>query len=388
MRQEALLRTPLVDDEARSSFVRRPERWRGIALDLWQSAHWQWQNRLRVAQDFEGVLALTDSEQSGIARSAVSFSVLVTPHYAALMRPELGATCPLRRQCIAHAQEFETDPSLECADPLGEESHKIMPFLTKRYPDRVLLYMSSECALRCRHCTRRRKVGIDASPCGEQIDQAIDYIGAHREIRDVLLSGGDPLSLSNERLALYLQRLRGFEHIDVIRLCTRMPVSMPQRIDDGLCVILQKFAPIYVQTHFNHHFELCTESEFALARLRGAGAILSNQSVLLRGVNDNAATLERLNRRLLRHGCRPYYLFNLDRAYNTSHFRVGLGEAMQIMETLRGRVTGLGVPQFVVDLPGGYGKVPMCPEGIVGGEFGGELEFRNWYGEVVKYWDG
>ncbi|MFA5624206.1 MAG: KamA family radical SAM protein [Bradymonadales bacterium] len=384
---KALQRAALVYEENCSSYERRPKRWYNVTNDDWQSASWQMQNRLRSPDDFEGVFELSASEKSAIQRAATSFSVGLTPHFAALIRPELAENCPIRLQSIAKSQEFEARAESELLDPLGEEAHSILACVTQRYPDRALIYTNSDCAVRCRHCTRKRKVGIAPSPSLEQINAAIHYIGEQPQIRDVLISGGDPLVWPNSVIAAWLERLRAFAHIDVIRLCTRMPSSMPQRIDEELCRILENYAPIYVQTQFNHYLELCAESEAALHALRRSGAVLSNQSVLLRKVNDSAEALEKLNRRLLRSGCKPYYLFNLDRAFGTSHFRVDLKSAMQIMDALRGRVSGLAIPQFVVDLPGGYGKVPLCPQNIVEGKFGERLKFRNWYGEILEYND-
>ncbi len=378
-----------MNSSLRSSYRERPSRFNSVSEKTWSSWHWQHQHRLRTHHDFDGVLYLSEYERRAFDDGADRFRVAVTPHYAALMDTD-NIRCPIRRQALPHPDEFQDYP-FERSDPLAEEEHMPVAGLTHRYPDRALLYVTHHCPVYCRHCTRKRKVSNpDTAASKAQLQRGIDYIADTPEIHDVILSGGDPLTLSDRRLDEILGRLRNIDHVDVIRLGTRNPVTLPQRITPGLANILQHHRPIYVNTHFNHPAELCKESVQALERLVDAGCILGNQMVLLRGVNDHADTVMTLNRMLLRHGCRPYYILQCDMARGITHFRTPLEKGLEIMDQLRGRIGGVGVPDFVVDLPGGGGKVELLPEYIVDrspSEHGEIVTFRNFQDEEFEFVD-
>lgn len=383
----ALSRKPIVIQDVVSSYDRRPDAWRDVSEKEWASWEWQWSHRLLNADDVDRVIGLLPHERRAIEDVADQFSVAVSPHYAALIHSELKAECPIRKQAIPTASELECHEDL-MSDPLGEYRHAISFCATRRYPDRALIYTTHECAMRCRHCTRRGRVGLMERISHEDLSKAVECVLAEERVRDVLISGGDPLSLSNEELEFLFASLRKSDHIDVIRLCTRMPCTLPQRFNDpDLLDILNKYSPIYVNTQFNHPYEASCEAAHALKALRQIGCILGNQSVLLRGINDRGEVLEPLYRWLLREGCRPYYLFLCDAAQGTSHFRTSIQAGLEVMDTLRGRLSGLGIPHYVIDLPGGYGKVDLCPQHIEGGEPNARMRIRNWFGAVVDYKD-
>ncbi len=384
---EALQRAPLVIETVESSYCRRPPCYRDVTESQWQSYRWQFAHRIADAASLAQVIDLSADEREAIDAISSVFPMAISPHYAALMRPELGVTCPVRRQAVPLLAELDHHDSL-MDDPLGERRHAVCANLTQRYPDRALIYATHECAMRCRHCTRRSRVGLMESVSNEAIQRAIDAIKDNKNIRDVLISGGDPLSLPNDVLRHIFAELRQCPHVDVIRLCTRMVCTLPQRCSDpDLLGILGAYAPIYVNTQFNHPFEATSEAANAMANLRAAGCILGNQSVLLRGINDRADILEPLYRWLLRCGCRPYYLFLCDVAQGTAHFRTPIQTGLDIMKAFRGRLSGLAIPHFVVDLPDGMGKVDLCPDSISSGKTGAALTFRNWFGVDVKYDD-
>ncbi len=368
-----------------SSYDLRPSKWRDVSAEAWASYDWQWQNRVMTCDDLLEITPLSEDERRAIETFSRTFSLCVSPHYVALLRLESGDSHPIRRQCIPTMAETEV---IDCLmdDPLGEARHHYSGCGTRRYPDRALVYTTHACAMRCRHCTRRCKVGRMEQPTHASVMKTIDDICADTRIRDVLLSGGDALSLSNDEIEAMLGRLRACPHIDVIRLCTRMPCTLPQRMnDDVLLQTLARYAPIYVNTQFNHPLEATDESAKALQLLRKAGCIIGNQSVLLRGVNENPKDHEALNRWLLRNGCRPYYLFLCDVAQGTYHFRTPIQTGFEIMAHLRGRLSGLGIPHYVVDLPDGMGKVDLAP-GLVHCD-SNIVHFRNWFGADVSYPD-
>lgn len=378
-----------MSDRLLTSYARRPARFSSVESSRWSSWHWQHQHRLCEPADFVGVLELTDEERRAFAEGADQFRVAVTPHYAALMATD-DPDGPIRRQALPRMAELD-ERSFEHTDPLAEEQYMPVSGLTHRYPDRALLYVTHHCPVYCRHCTRKRKVSNPTSAASRaQLQQGIDYIADTPQIRDVIISGGDPLTLSDGRLDEILRALRQIEHLDVIRLGTRNPVTLPQRITEELAAVLRQYAPIYVNTHFNHPAELSPDAAKALRRLVRSGCVLGNQMVLLRGINDDADTVMELNRRLLRHGCRPYYILQCDMARGITHFRTPLKTGLEIMDHLRGRIGGVGVPDFVVDLPGGGGKVELLPEYIVGrrpSEHGEVVRFRNFQGEEYEFVD-
>lgn len=372
-----------------SSYARRPERFEDVSPSQWSDWHWQQQNRLRTARDFEDVLELTTEERAALERSADRFRVAVTPHYVALMDRD-DPNCPIRQQSIPKLGELETYP-FELRDPLAEESHMPVPGITHRYPDRVLFYTSHNCPVYCRHCTRKRKVSDPTTAASRaQLEAGLAYIRDTPTVRDVLLSGGDPLTLSDERLDELLTGLRAIDHVEVIRLGTRNPVTLPQRITPALCDVLRRARPLYLHTHFNHPAELGPEAKRALRDLLDAGCVLGNQMVLLAGVNDSPEVVMTLNRELLIQGCRPYYILQCDMAEGITHFRTPLSKGLEIMRHLRGRIGGMGVPDFVVDLPGGGGKIELVPDAIVDerdGPHGRTITFQNYAGETFDFVD-
>lgn len=384
--RQALARSPRFIDTIPSSHERRPEFWRDIDEETWQSPKWQFDNRIATARELSKIVSLLPDEITAIERTATTFSMAISPHFAALMHKEYGADCPIRRQAVPTTAELIPSRYL-LDDPLGERPHAIAPCAVHRYPDRALIFATPQCAMRCRHCTRRSRVGC--LECVSPADRAtaIEAICADVNIRDVLISGGDPLALSDDALEAIIAPLRACPHIDVIRLCTRMVSTMPQRFfDEQLSRILERYAPIYVNTQFNHPFEATREAETAMKILRNSGCILGNQSVLLRNINDDPDVLEALYRFLIKNGCRPYYLFMCDVAQGTEHFRTSIDAGLAIMKRLRGRLSGLAIPHFVVDLPNGYGKVDLAPDSIAARE-GNRIVFENWFGEKVDYFE-
>ncbi|MBU6280381.1 MAG: KamA family radical SAM protein, partial [Actinomycetales bacterium] len=327
----------------------------------------------------------TTDEIAAFDASADLFDVAVTPYYASLMGPA-GQTCPIRAQSLPHAGELLTF-DFELDDPLAEERHMPVEGITYRYPDRILFYLTHNCPVYCRHCTRKRKVADpDSAATRDQIEEGLQWIERTPTVRDVLLSGGDPLTLSDERLAVILERLRSIPHVEVIRMGTRNPVTLPQRITPALAAILGSVRPLYVHTHFNHPAECTAEAARALNLLADAGCVLGNQMVLLRGVNDDPATVLELNRWLLRQRCRPYYIFQADMARGITHFRTPLRAGLAIVDYLRGRISGMGVPHFAIDLPDGGGKITLTPEYAVERD-GAVITFRNGNGHLYRFHD-
>lgn len=295
------------------------------------------------------------------------------------------ANCPVRLQSVPNLGELnilETD--LE--DPLAEDKDMPVPGLTHRYPDRVLFYVSNDCPMLCRHCTRKRKVADNSSVAGKsQVDLGLDYIRENKQIRDIVVSGGDPLCLSNSRIDYILGELRKMEHVEIVRLGSRNPVTMAYRLfDDELIEILQKHAPIHLNTHYNHPKEMTREALLACSRLALAGVTLGNQTVLLKGVNDDAEIMKEISHKLLLMRVRPYYIYQCDLSEGISHFRTSIEKGVEIIENMRGWTSGLAVPQFVVDAPGGGGKIPVNPEYFVKRE-GKVVTLRNYKKEEFQY---
>jgi lysine 2,3-aminomutase len=325
----------------------------------WNDWRWQLAHMLTTADELAGVVALSDGERAGLAASAQLFRVGITPYYASLMDP-VHASCPIRMQAIPALAEADIRAE-ELRDPLGEDSHNPAPSIVHKYPDRVLFLVVDRCGIYCRHCNRRRLVGGDDPPTTAELDAGIEYIARTPRIRDVLLSGGDPLLLSTRRLDHLLTRLRAIRHVETIRIGTRLPVVCPMRVDDALVAALRKHHPLFVNTHFNHVVELTPEAVRACERLADAGIPVGNQTVLLRGVNSSVRSLRALMRALLRARVRPYYLFQGDTVIGTDHLRTPVETAMELYEGLRGWINGMAVPHLVLDAPGGHGKVPIIP---------------------------
>ena len=349
----------------------------------WNDWRWQLRRRLTSLADLERVVRLTDEERAGIAASPSLFRIGITPYYAALMDP-VNASCPVRMQVIPVGAETRISDG-EYADPLGEDALAPVPAIVHRYPDRVLLLALDRCAIYCRHCNRRRLVGQDDGVIPKpELERAIDYIRRTPAIKDVLISGGDPLTLSTEKLEWIVSSVRAVPHVEIIRIGTRVPVCLPMRVDGELLAMLRRYHPLFVNTHFNHPKELTPEAGAACERIVDAGIPMGNQAVLLRGVNSTARIMEELFRGLLRIRVKPYYLFQGDPVHGTDHLRTPVGAGVEIMEQLQGRVTGMAMPRLVIDAPGGGGKLPIGPNYVLA--WGAEkLKLRNYEGRVVEY---
>lgn len=360
-----------------------PRRREEVPPELWRDWRWQLKHRLTSLADLEPFVRLTDEERAGIEAAPGLFRIGITPYYASLMDPE-HPHCPVRMQVVPVGAEAAHSLG-EYEDPLGEDALSPVPSIVHRYPDRVLLLALDRCAIYCRHCNRRRLVGQDDGVITRaQLEAALDYIRATPTIHDVLISGGDPLTLSNDKLEWLLSSVRAIPHVDFIRIGTRVPVCLPMRVDDALCAMLRKYHPLYINTHFNHPKELTPEAHEACARLADAGIPLGNQCVLLRRINSSARTLEALFRGLLRMRVKPYYLFQGDPVWGTDHLRTPVAAGIEIMDQLRGRVTGMAMPHLVIDAPGGGGKLPIGPNYVLA-QGVDRWRLRNWEGKVVEY---
>jgi lysine 2,3-aminomutase len=349
---------------------------------------WRWQVRHSAIDlaALERALVLTDSEREGAARAlAGGFPLAITPYYLALCDPHDPA-CPIRVQCVPRAEEAIEVPG-DLRDPLGEEAHEVAPHLVRRYPDRALLIATDRCSVYCRFCTRSRIVGQDGGARSlERLEPAFRYLEAHSEIADVIVSGGDPLVASTDRVRAILERLAAIDSIVTVRVATRVPVTLPMRIDDALCRALRAFPAVWVMTHFNHPKELTDAARTACARLVDHGLPVMNQTVLLRGVNDSPPVLAALFRGLVRTRVRPYYLLQADPVRGTSHLRTPIATGERIMEELTGRLSGIALPKLIVDTPGGKGKVPHGPSWVAARR-PGVTTFRTFRGEEVEYVD-
>jgi lysine 2,3-aminomutase len=350
---------PVVGSPPAAPSIRRAD----VADRDWHDWRWQLRHMLATADELARVIELSPAERAGLAASRALFRVGITPYYASLMDP-VHDSCPIRMQSIPRAAEVDLRPE-ELGDPLGEDTHRPVPTVIHKYPDRCLLLVVDRCAIYCRHCNRRRLVGGDDPPTRGELDAGLDYIARTPRIRDVLISGGDPFVLATSRLGELLARLRAIPHVEIIRIGTRIPVVCPMRIDAELVAMLRRHHPLYVNTHFNHARELTPEARAACERLVDAGIPVGNQAVLLRGVNSSVRGLRALMRGLLRMRVRPYYLFQGDTVVGTDHLRTPVDVAIQLYGQLRGWMTGMGVPHLVIDAPGGGGKLPIGPQYLV-----------------------
>ncbi len=351
----------------------------------WNDWQWQVSNRIRTGAQLSQFLRLSSEEQHAVERLGAKLPVGITPYYMSLLSPD-DPCQPLRRTVVPTMNEFVRMPG-EADDPLGEEGQSPVPGLVHRYPDRVLLLVLDFCSTYCRYCTRSRVVGHGAIlPSKSRLEKAIDYIQRTPAIRDVLISGGDPLTLSNERLEWILTRLRRIPHVEVIRIGTKVPAVLPQRITPKLVRMLRKYHPLWMSLHFTHPDEGTPESYRACAMLADAGIPLGSQTVLLKDVNDNVETMKELMHHLMRMRVRPYYLYQCDPISGSGHFRTPVEKGLEIIKGLRGFTSGYAVPTYVIDAPGGGGKIPLMPD-YVGGREGDELLLRNYEGGVFRYPD-
>ncbi|NLG70103.1 MAG: KamA family radical SAM protein [Firmicutes bacterium] len=346
--------------------------------ESWKDWRWQFRNRVRSAEDLARYTAVTPEMAQAIEACSHEFRFAVTPYYLSLIDWS-DPDDTIRRQALHNADELE-DP-LGGLDPLHEEDHSPVKGLVHMYPDRVAFLVTADCAIYCRHCTRKRFVGKGGKMTAADVDRAIEYIRQTPQIRDVLITGGDPLVASDAWLESLISRIRAIEHVDIIRIGTRMPVTMPQRITDELCQMLQRYHPIWVNTHFNHPRELTPEAAQAVDRLLRAGIPVGNQTVILKGVNDDPEVMRQLVHGLLKMRVRPYYLYQCDLLRGTAHFRTPVEKGLEIIQALQGWTTGFGVPTYVVDTP--IGKIPVMPQNLV--ERGdGYVVLRNYEGRTVR----
>ena len=380
----ALARPELVIGDAADAFRQRC--FPAVSPAEWSDWRWQLRNRIRNVAGLERVLQLSDEERAAVERLGDRLPVGITPYYASLLDAKDPGD-PLRRTMVPVMGEFELSPGEE-ADPLHEDADMPVPGLVHRYPDRVLFLVTSFCATYCRYCTRSRLVGTT----GEyhfnqaQYERAIAYIAAHPEIRDVLISGGDPLTMQDARIEWLLSRLHAIPHVEFVRMGTKVPSVLPQRITEEFCAMLRRNAPVWMSIHFMHPNELTPEVAQAVGRLADSGVPLGSQTVLMRGVNDDAQTMKRLMHGLLKNRVRPYYIYQCDPIPGSSHFRTDVAKGLEIIEALRGHTTGYAVPTFVIDAPGGGGKVPLSPD-YVAGRDGDDVLVRNFRGDVFRYPD-
>ena len=358
--------------------------WSDVSDTDWNDHRWQLKHRITSLEQLRKLLpTLTPEEEAGTQLANTKLALAITPYFFNLIDPS-DENCPIRRQVIPRIEETHT-ASWEMSDPCGEDSHSPVPGLVHRYPDRVLFLVTDRCASYCRYCTRSRLVsnaaGYDFHP---EYDKQLDYIRQHPEVRDVLLSGGDPLLLSDDKLESLLKQLRAIPHVEFLRIGTRIPIFLPQRITPELCAMLKKYHPLFISIHTNHPRELTTEVRDALGRLADAGIPLGNQSVLLKDVNDNVTVLRALFQKLLMCRARPYYLYQCDLITGSAHLRASVRRGLELMEQLRGHTTGYAVPQYVIDAPGGGGKVPINP-GYVLSHNADRVVIRNFEGKVFEY---
>jgi lysine 2,3-aminomutase len=358
--------------------------WSDVPEEQWSDWHWQLQHRITSLDQLQRFMpTLTPEEYAGTLLANTKLALAITPFFFNLIDPA-DENCPIRRQVIPRIEETET-ASWEMSDPCGEDSHSPVPGLIHRYPDRVLFLVTDRCAAYCRYCTRSRLVsnasGYDFHP---QFDQQLEYIRQTPQIRDVLLSGGDPLLFSDAKLEHLLRRLRDIPHVEFIRIGSRIPIFLPQRITPGFCAMLKRFHPLFLSIHSNHPRELTTEVRDALGRLADAGIPLGNQSVLLRHVNDDPEIMKAHVQKLLMCRVRPYYIYQCDLIAGSAHLRASVRRGLAIMEKLRGHTSGYAVPQYVIDAPGGGGKVPVSPEYVLSRNHD-RVVIRNYEGKVFEY---
>ena len=355
-------------------------------VSKWTDWKWQLKNSVTSVDMVEKLLniQLDSMERKKIDLTLKKFPLRVTPYYLSLINREDFRNDPVFRQAFPDAQELEID-KCDMADPLAEDDDSPVPGITHRYPDRVLFHISNVCAMYCRHCTRKRKVGdVDSIPDRNQLQQGLEYIRNTPEIRDVLLSGGDPLMLNDDYLDWLLSELDQIEHVQVVRIGSRMPVVLPYRITDELVAMLKKHHPVWLNTHFNHPREMTKSSRLALRKLADAGIPLGNQSVLLAGINDCQRIIKALVHKLVANRVRPYYLYQCDLSEGLSHFRTPVGKGIEIMESLIGHTSGFSVPTYVIDAPGGGGKIPLTPNYLISLSTN-KVVLRNYEGVITTY---
>lgn len=349
----------------------------------WEDWHWQVKHRICTKEMLAQIVKLAPEEEEGIKRASGRLSMAITPYWASQIDAE-DPTCPLRRQAVPVAAESVVGPH-EMADPCAEDRDSPAPHLVHRYPDRVLLLATEHCAMYCRHCTRRRLVGDHKeSNSPSRFDAAIEYIKSNKKIRDVLISGGDPLIMEDEELEGLVAKIRAISHVEFLRIGTRIPVTLPQRITEKFVMMLKKYTPIWMSIHFNHPKEITKRCKIACDMLSDNGIPLGSQTVLLKGINDRPYIMKKLMHELLQIRVRPYYIYQCDPVKGTQHFRTPVAAGINIMEKLRGHTSGYAVPTYVIDGPGGGGKIPVGPNYILS-QAKGKYVLRNYRGKIYTY---
>jgi lysine 2,3-aminomutase len=357
--------------------------WKDVTDEQWNDWLWQLTNTVRTLDDLKQVIDLTKDEEEGVRISTKTIPLNITPYYASLMNPT-DHRCPIRMQSVPISKELNKT-KYDAEDPLGEDDDSPVAGLTHRYPDRVLFLVTNQCSMYCRYCTRRRFSGqIGMGVPKKQLDDAISYIRQNEEIRDVLISGGDGLLINDNILEYILKNLRAIDHVEIIRIGTRAPVVFPQRITENLCEILKKYHPVWLNTHFNTSIEITDEAKKACEMLANAGVPVGNQSVILTGINDSVPIMKKLMHDLVKIRVRPYYIYQCDLSEGIGHFRAPVAKGLEIIEGLRGHTSGYAVPTFVVDAPGGGGKISLQPNYIVS-QSSKKTVLRNFEGVITSY---
>jgi lysine 2,3-aminomutase len=357
--------------------------WKNVKEEEWNDWKWQLRNRITTVDQLKQVINLTPEEEAGVHESLKILRIAITPYFAALMDPN-DPHCPVRMQAVPTVKEIQFSES-DMVDPLFEDVDSPVHGLTHRYPDKVLFLVTDMCGNYCRHCTRRRLAGQTDKERGKSdIDAAIEYIKKHKEIRDVLLSGGDALLITDKMLEDIISRLQAIDHVEIVRIGSRAPVTLPQRITPELCALLKRHHPIWLNTHFNHPKEITRESRRAVEMLADAGVPVGNQSVLLKGINDCPTIMKKLCHELVKIRCRPYYFYQCDLSRGIEHFRTSVGKGIEILEALRGHTSGFAIPLFIVDAPGGGGKIPVSPNYLVSMS-DKKVVLRNYEGGTFQY---
>ena len=362
----------------------RNDIFKDIPGEKWSNWRWHLDNKVSSVEDLKKLVNITAVQEEGIAKCLEKFRMAITPYYLSLVDLDNIESDPVWAQSVPLVNELHVAKE-DMEDSLHEDEDSPTEGLTHRYPDRVLFTITKECSMYCRHCTRRRSVlGTDKAMSKSKIDAAIAYIAKTPQIRDVLISGGDPLMFPDDALEDIISRVRAIEHVKIIRLGTRIPVVLPQRITDDFCNMLKKYHPIWLNTHFNHPNEITDEATAAVEKLANAGVPLGNQSVLLAGINDCVHVMRQLVARLTEIRIRPYYIYQCDLSEGLSHFRTPVSKGIEIIEGLRGHVSGFSVPTFVVDAPGGGGKIPVMPSYLIS-HGAHKVILRNYEGVITTY---
>ena len=357
--------------------------WPGLQDSDWNDWRWQVKMRITTLDELRRLIDITPEEEMGVVRARGRLSMAITPYWALLMRPD-DPKCPIRKQVVPVSDEFHIDET-DMLDPCGEDKDSPVENLVHRYPDRVLLLATDSCASYCRHCTRRRMVGTkEKIITNGKLEKAYEYIKSNRKIRDVLISGGDPLMLEDNKLEHILKTLRDIPHIELLRIGSRVPVTMPMRITPELISMLKRYAPIWISMHFNHPAEITREVKSCCDMLADNGFVLGSQTVLLKGINDKPYIMKRLMHELVKIRVRPYYIYQCDPVRGTSHFRTSVTCGIHIMDKLRGYTSGYAVPTYVIDAPGGGGKIAVSPNYVIS-QSKHELTLRNYKGEAYTY---